>query len=74
MSTREDWKLVSGMKMAGEASSFFPHMSSEWKHVVDMNTQDWDDSQVKNLFLLHDDDAVLVDGHHNLVTLASQDP
>ena len=72
MSQRDDWKTVSGMKMAGEAS-IFPHMTAEWEHVVNLNTEDWDDSQVKNLILLRDDEALIVDGRRKLVTLASQD-
>lgn len=72
MSKREDWKHVQGMKLAG-TSSFFPHMSAEWETTVQSNIQDWEEDDIKSLFLLHDDDVVLVDGYHKRVILASQD-
>jgi hypothetical protein len=72
MPERDDWNLISGMKLAGGAS-FFPHMSPEWDHVVSLNTKLWQDSDRNHLFLLKDDDVVLVDGDIKYVSLVSHD-
>lgn len=65
METYDDWKGVNGLDLVGGAS-FFPHMSDEWKDLVDEKQLELGD-----VCCLRDEDVCLVTGRQ--VSIISAD-